>query len=70
MALDDIKRQLDNDEYSSFEDVKQDMEQCFKNAKRYNMKESQIWKDAKHLHVSTLIVRVQGPDVVHISFRH
>jgi hypothetical protein len=27
-------------------------QRCFQNAKRYNQKESQIWKDAKHLLVS------------------
>lgn len=54
IALDDIKRQLDGGAYATFEEVKHDFEQCFKNAKRYNMKESQIWKDAKHLHVSIL----------------
>lgn len=52
IALDDIKSQLDIGAYQSFEDVRQDLETCFRNAKRYNMKESQIWKDAKSLHVS------------------
>lgn len=51
IALDDIKRQLDSGQYAFFDEVKQDFEQCFKNAKKYNMKESQIWKDAKYLHV-------------------
>lgn len=50
IALDDIKSQLDIGAYQSFEDVRQDLETCFRNAKRYNMKESQIWKDAKSLH--------------------
>jgi len=52
VALDDIKAQLDAGAYVSLEDVKKDFETCFRNAKRYNMRESQIWKDAKHLHVS------------------
>ncbi|KAH9947106.1 Bromodomain-containing protein [Amylocystis lapponica] len=50
IALDEIKTQLDAGAYASFEDVKQDFETCFRNAKRYNIRDSQIWKDAKHLH--------------------
>ncbi|GBE77565.1 Bromodomain-containing protein [Sparassis latifolia] len=50
IALDDIKSQLDAGAYTSLEDIKQDFETCFRNAKRYNIRESQIWKDAKHLH--------------------
>ncbi|KAI0640070.1 Bromodomain-containing protein [Trametes polyzona] len=50
IALDDIKAKLEAREYTSLEDVRQDFETCFRNAKRYNMKESQIWKDAKFLH--------------------
>lgn len=51
IALDDIKSKLDSRAYTSVRDVMQDFETCFRNAKRYNMKESQIWKDAKFLHV-------------------
>ncbi|KDQ63230.1 hypothetical protein JAAARDRAFT_147324 [Jaapia argillacea MUCL 33604] len=50
IALDDIKTNLNSGAYSSFEEVKQDFETCFVNAKRFNIKESQIWKDAKSLH--------------------
>ncbi|THH06677.1 hypothetical protein EW145_g3923 [Phellinidium pouzarii] len=49
IALDDIKTQLDNYVYVSLEALQQDFEQCFKNAKKYNMRESIIWKDAKTL---------------------
>ena len=52
IALDDIKSKLEARDYLSLEDVRQDFEACFRNAKRYNMKESQIWRDAKFLHVS------------------
>jgi chromatin structure-remodeling complex subunit RSC4 len=31
---------------------------CFQNAKRYNQKESQIWKDAKHLLVSSFGIQI------------
>ncbi|KAI0785390.1 Bromodomain-containing protein [Irpex lacteus] len=55
VALDDIKRRLEHGQYAFFEEVKQDFEQCFKNAKKYNMKESQIWKDAKYLHKLVLL---------------
>ena len=54
IALDDIKRRLEGGGYAFFDEVKGDFELCFKNAKKYNMKESQIWKDAKHLHVSRI----------------
>jgi chromatin structure-remodeling complex subunit RSC4 len=54
IALDDIKKQLDNGVYQSIESVKQDLELCFSNAKKYNMKESEIWRDAKFLNVSLL----------------
>ncbi|CDO73448.1 hypothetical protein BN946_scf185013.g83 [Trametes cinnabarina] len=50
IALDDIKAKLDAREYASMEEVMQDFETCFRNAKRYNIRESQIWKDAKFLH--------------------
>ncbi|KAI0654484.1 Bromodomain-containing protein [Cubamyces menziesii] len=50
IALDDIKAKLEAREYTSLNEVLQDFETCFRNAKRYNMKESQIWKDAKFLH--------------------
>ncbi|KAF8140554.1 RSC complex protein [Boletus edulis] len=49
ICLDDIKKKIDEDEYSSLDDVRQDFELCFTNAKRYNMKDSQIWLDAKFL---------------------
>ncbi|KAI0783097.1 hypothetical protein C8Q75DRAFT_726585 [Abortiporus biennis] len=50
IALDDIKHKLDSFEYLTFEECKQDLETCFKNAKKYNIKESQIFQDAKQLH--------------------
>ena len=31
--------------------IRQDLEFCFKNAKKYNMEDSPIWKDAKRFHV-------------------
>ncbi|KAF8078934.1 RSC complex protein [Lyophyllum atratum] len=49
IALDDIKKQLENGGYPTFEAVRQDFELCFNNAKQYNMKESDIWRDAKDL---------------------
>jgi Bromodomain len=51
ISLDEIKAQLDSDAYPSLDGVKRDFDTCFRNAKKYNMKESQIWKDAKTLHV-------------------
>ncbi|EIW64161.1 Bromodomain-containing protein [Trametes versicolor FP-101664 SS1] len=50
VALDDIKSKLEKKEYASMVDVKADFERCFRNAKRFNMKSSQIWADARYLH--------------------
>lgn len=54
ICLDDIKKKIDEDKYPSLDEVRQDFELCFTNAKRYNMKDSPIWLDAKFLLVSTL----------------
>jgi chromatin structure-remodeling complex subunit RSC4 len=58
IALDKIKSQLDMGEYQSLLAVKNDLEQCFRNAKRYNLKDSQIFNDAKFLHVCLISVYV------------
>ncbi|KAJ7492311.1 RSC complex protein [Mycena latifolia] len=49
IALEDIKKQLESDFYPTLEAVRQDFELCFENAKLYNRKDSEIWKDAKDL---------------------
>ncbi|KAK2461446.1 hypothetical protein APHAL10511_005909 [Amanita phalloides] len=49
IALEDIKKQLDYNAYHTLEAVRADFELCFMNAKTYNLKESEIWKDAKDL---------------------
>ncbi|KAG5647743.1 hypothetical protein DXG03_008466 [Asterophora parasitica] len=49
IALDDIKKQIDTGGYPTLAAVRQDFELCFSNAKQYNMKESDIWRDAKDL---------------------
>lgn len=51
IALDEIKSRIETGKYPSLDAVRQDLELCFKNAKKYNMRDSPIWKDAKHLHV-------------------
>ena len=56
IALEDIKKELDNEEYSSLEAVKDDLELIFANAKQYNLTESEIFQDAKEL-----LVRVECP---------
>jgi hypothetical protein len=50
-SLQDVKDRLDAGHYRSFDAVKLDLETSFRNAKSYNVRESQIWQDAKHLHV-------------------
>lgn len=49
IALEEIKKQLEHGAYPSLEAVKSDFELCFHNAKQYNMKDSEIWRDAKDL---------------------
>lgn len=49
ICLDDIKKKIDDNYYPSLDEVRQDFELCFTNAKRYNIKESPIWLDAKFL---------------------
>jgi chromatin structure-remodeling complex subunit RSC4 len=49
VSLEMVKEGLDKYQYTSLEGVKADLEQCFINAKHYNMSESQIYKDAKSL---------------------
>ncbi|KAI0275197.1 Bromodomain-containing protein [Gloeopeniophorella convolvens] len=53
IALDKIKSELDTGKYHALTAVKSDLEQCFRNAKRYNIKDSQIFNDAKLLHKLT-----------------
>ncbi|KAL4070665.1 RSC complex protein [Scleroderma citrinum] len=49
ICLDDIKKKIDDNHYPSLDEVRLDFELCFTNAKRYNIKESPIWLDAKFL---------------------
>ncbi|KAJ6609377.1 Bromodomain-containing protein [Mycena sp. CBHHK59/15] len=49
IGLEDIRKQLESGHYPTLEAVRQDFELCFENAKSYNMKDSDIWKDAKEL---------------------
>lgn len=49
ICLDDIKKKIDDGLYNSLDDIRQDFDLCFSNAKKYNQKNSQIWLDAKFL---------------------
>ncbi|KAG8782752.1 hypothetical protein FRC12_020461 [Ceratobasidium sp. 428] len=49
IAFDDIRAKLDEKRYATFEDVKSDFDLCFTNAKRYNLKSSDIWNAARDL---------------------
>ena len=64
IALDKIKSQLDLGEYQSLVAVKNDLDQCFRNAKRYNLKESQIFNDAKFLHVCSLCFYILSKNLI------
>ncbi|KAG2156595.1 RSC complex protein [Suillus bovinus] len=49
ICLDDIKQKIDDGLYNSLDDIRQDFDLCFSNAKKYNQKNSQIWLDAKFM---------------------
>ncbi|KAF9531902.1 Bromodomain-containing protein [Crepidotus variabilis] len=49
IALEDIKKRLDNGSYASLEAVQADFELMFANAKQFNLPESDIYLDAKDL---------------------
>ncbi|KAL5640135.1 hypothetical protein ACGC1H_007426 [Rhizoctonia solani] len=49
IAFDDIRAKLDTYGYASLEEVKADFDLCFKNAKKYNIKNSDIWNAARDL---------------------
>lgn len=51
IALDDIEAKIKRSAYPTLEDVRQDFELMFDNAKLYNQKESVVWRDAKDLMV-------------------
>lgn len=50
ISLEQIKGNLEDGQYSTLQAVKEDFEQCFINAKKYNVRDSLVWKDAKSLH--------------------
>lgn len=49
IAFEDIRKKLVSNGYESLHGVKEDFDLCFNNAREYNMKESDVWKDAKTL---------------------
>ncbi|CAE6469182.1 unnamed protein product [Rhizoctonia solani] len=49
IAFDDIRAKIDAHGYASLEDVKSDFDLCFNNAKKYNVKNSDIWNAARDL---------------------
>jgi hypothetical protein len=55
IALDDIKKHLNKGKYSSLEDIKNDFEQLFANAKHYNRPDSIIYEDADYLLVRLVL---------------
>lgn len=61
IGLEDIKAKIEKGGYPTLEDVRQDFELCFNNAKQYNMKDSIIWRDAKEL-----LVRIVAPYGSHL----
>ncbi|KAG8731077.1 hypothetical protein FRC11_005208 [Ceratobasidium sp. 423] len=56
IAFDDIRAKLDAHGYASLEGVKADFDLCFNNAKKYNVKNSDIWNAARDLQRKTATV--------------
>ena len=52
VSLDEVKAKVDREAYPKLSELQNDIETCFRNAKKYNVRDSVIWKDAKVLHVS------------------
>jgi methionyl aminopeptidase len=57
IGLEDIKAKIEKGGYPTLEAVRQDFQLCFNNAKKYNIKESIICKDAKELLVRAWPIR-------------
>ncbi|WFC96639.1 hypothetical protein MBRA1_003300 [Malassezia brasiliensis] len=60
MTLTDIKTRLKQHEYTTFADVKHDFELICNNAKRFNMRDSEIWLQARDLHA---VIKETSADV-------
>ncbi|EUC59186.1 bromodomain domain protein [Rhizoctonia solani AG-3 Rhs1AP] len=56
ISFDDIRAKLDTYGYASLEEVKADFDLCFKNAKKYNIKNSDIWNAARDLQKKMTII--------------
>ncbi|KAN0059828.1 hypothetical protein ACQY0O_008402 [Thecaphora frezii] len=50
LTLEDVRQKLQQKQYASLPEVKHDCEIICNNAKRYNLKESEIWQQARELH--------------------
>ncbi|CAE6338985.1 unnamed protein product [Rhizoctonia solani] len=62
IAFDDIRAKLDAHGYASLEEVKDDFDLCFRNAKKYNVKGSDIWNAARDLQrKSTAVCKTLQP---------
>lgn len=60
IAFEDIRKKLVSNGYESLHGVKEDFDLCFNNAREYNMKESDVWKDAKTLQVGYTLELLHG----------
>jgi hypothetical protein len=61
IAMDDIKKKLDHEDYISLEAVRSDFELMFNNAKQYNQTDSFIYQDAKELMVRFALAQGRHP---------
>ncbi|PWN37984.1 Bromodomain-containing protein [Meira miltonrushii] len=53
LSLEQVRRKLQNRQYDSLEDVRNALETIWRNAKRYNLKTSEIYEKARVLHSAT-----------------
>ena len=58
IALSNIKTKVDQQEYKSVGELKADIDLMVSNAKKYNIKESQVYQDAVKIHVCKIIIIV------------
>ncbi|KAI9467879.1 Bromodomain-containing protein [Zychaea mexicana] len=65
IALSNIKTKIDQQEYKSVGDLKADIDLMVSNAKKYNIKESQVYQDAIKIHKLVKHWRPDGQDKSH-----
>ena len=52
MSFEKVRRRLQSRQFESFDEIRNSIELIWRNAKRYNVKESEIYEIARVYHVS------------------